>query len=485
MGEAVRDVARWGEWHSLNPFRMISADSSRDPSPGERPETRELSALLVLALPLAAANLGQVLIGFVDVAVLGRMGPLALGAGGLGNSLYFTFAVFGMGLMLGLDPLLSQAAGAGDVRRSRRWLWQGLWLALAVAIPLATVAHASGGLLERAGIAERSAVLTREYLFARLPGLLPYLLFVGARSYLQAKGSTKPILVGVVLANLFNLPASWILAMGDSGLDALGLSPVGFEGLGVAGTAWASSVSTAIQLLVLARAVRDSSSGTMVPQPPEVRLMWKALRLGAPIGAAMLAEYGVFALVNVLMGNLDAMALAGHQVALAFAGTTFVIPVGIGAAAAVRVGRAVGRGDASGTRRAGVVGIAAGGGFMLAAALVFWTVPAELAVVVTDNPHVVVTAVPLLLIAALFQLSDGVQAVAAGALRGAGDTQWPLWLNLAGHYLIGLPVGVALAFGFGCGAAGLWWGLSVGLTTVAVGLTARFWRLSARPVARV
>jgi MATE family multidrug resistance protein len=162
-----------------------------------------------------------------------------------------------------------------------------------------------------------------------------------------------------------------------------------------------------------------------------------------------------------------------------------MIPVGIGAAASVRVGRAVGRTDVPGTRLAGIVAIASGGAFMALAALVFLVAPAPLAGIITNEPAVIEAVVPLLFVAAVFQLSDGVQAVAAGALRGAGDTRFALLANLGGHYLIGLPVGVLLAFQLGLGARGLWWGLSVGLTVVAVGLTLRFLRLSAGAIARV
>ena len=199
----------------------------------------------------------------------------------------------------------------------------------------------------------------------------------------------------------------------------------------------------------------------------------------------MVAEFGVFSLVNVLMGNIDERALAGHQVAITLASATFMVPVGIGAAASVRVGRAIGRGDGPGTRLAGLVSLASGMGFMAVSALAFLLVPRQLAGVITDKADVISAAVPLLFVAAVFQLSDGAQAVAAGALRGAGDTRFPLLANLAGHYLIGLPLGVLLAFHFGMGARGLWWGLSAGLTGVALALGSRFLRISSRHVLRV
>lgn len=453
--------------------------------PESPPRTDELRALMRLAVPLAAANLGQVLIGAVDTAVVGRLGEIELGAAGLGNSVFFVVTVVGMGIMLGLDPLVAQAIGAGEPTEARRMLWQGGYLALLLGGPLALAVAGLGMLLERFGIAAVTAGPTRAYLFARLFGLTPFLLFVACRSYLQAVSITRPVVVSVVVANVLNLPLSWALVFGDAGLARLGLPALGVPALGVAGAAWASTACTVAQMLVLMLAVRSVRLPAARTFMPSLRLMKKTLVLGAPISLTMAAEFGVFSLVNVLMGNIDARALAGHQVAMTLASATFMVPVGIGAAASVRVGHAIGRGDGPGTRRAGVTGLLAGMAFMSLAALSFLLVPRQLAGIITDQPDVIAAAVPLLFIAAVFQLSDGAQAVLAGALRGAGDTRFPLFANLGGHYLIGLPIGVFLAFYCGLGARGLWWGLSAGLTGVAVALALRFLRVSSRRVLRV
>jgi multidrug resistance protein, MATE family len=438
----------------------------------------ELSALLRLAVPLALANFGQTLIGAVDTAVVGRLGELELGATGLGNSVFFTAAVLGLGLMLGLDPLVAQALGAGERGRARRALWQGVWLAVAIGVPLTLVTIVAGSMLERFGIGAPSAEQTRLYLAARAPSLIPFLLFVAARSYLQAAGITRPMVVAVVLANLVNLPLSWILVFGSA--------PLGLPALGVAGAAWASSACTVIQLAVLAAAVRAIPlENAAAERRPDPELLKKSLAVGTPIGLCLLAEFGIFSLVNVLMGSLGTRALAAHQVAITIASATFMVPVGIGAAAAVRVGRAVGKADAAGARLAGFLSIGVGAAFMLLAAAAFLLAPRLLAGVVTTEVAVIEAVVPLLMVAAVFQLSDGVQAVAAGALRGAGDTRFALLATLAGHYLVGLPIGVLLAFWLELGAVGLWWGLVAGLTAVALALGIRFARLSARPIARV
>ncbi|MCZ7685465.1 MAG: MATE family efflux transporter [Sandaracinaceae bacterium] len=212
--------------------------------------------------------------------------------------------------------------------------------------------------------------------------------------------------------------------------------------------------------------------------------MARTLALGTPIGLTLFAEVASFAIVAVLMGNLGTRALSSHNVAIMLISTTFQLALALGAAGAVRVGHAVGREDVAGARRAGFTAIGAGALGMMAGAVAFLAAPRLLARILTDEPAVIEAAVPLLAVAAAFQISDGVQAVAAGALRGAGDTLVPLLANLAGHYAIGIPVGAALAFGAGWGAVGLWWGLSAGLTAVALLLFVRFALLSRRPIRR-
>ncbi len=444
---------------------------------------RELEQLGRLAFPLIIANLGQVLLGVVDTAVVGRLGAASLGAGGLGSTLFFTVAVLGTGMLLGFEPLLAQALGADEGRRARSLLGRSMRIALGLAAVLVGIGIGVGWGLEPLGIASDTARLTRAYLYVRLLGLAPYLLFVVARSYLQARIEIQPVLTAVMVANLVNLPASWLLALGDGGLVRVGLGAIGLPAFGVGGAAAASVVATVVQLCVLWRTIARGRPQPSFPLPR--RVTWRAVGLGVPIALTLLAEYGVFTVVNLAMGNLDADAFAAHQVAITFAAATFTISLGVGAAAAVRVGRAVGAGDRAGTRFAGGLAILAGAALMVAPALLFWTIPAELARVVTDRPDVVRATAPLLWVAAFFQLSDGVQAVAAGALRGAGDTRFALLANLVGHYVVGLPLGLLLAFGLEWGAVGLWWGLTAGLTSVAAALVLRFVRLSRGPIARV
>lgn len=424
---------------------------------------RELTALGRLAGPILITQLGGMLLGLVDTAVVGRVSESALGAVGLGSSIYFTISVLGFGWMLALDPLIAQAVGAGEPNRARRLFWQGIWVALAGTLPLSVLVVVVGTQSSHLGIPPDVAAQVGPYLMARAIGILPFLLLAASRSFLQAHEVTRPLVVGVIVANAVNLPLSWALVFGELGLPRLGA-----EGAG-----WASTVATVLQLLVAVVWVRRLWSGPAWFRPAAVEVR-KVLRLGTPIGLQLVAEVGSFAVVSFLMGNLGTLALGAHSVTLTCISVSFQTAVALGSAASVRVGHAVGRGDSRGARRSGFVALGVGACTMLIGAALFVTVPRSLARLLTDEVAVIEATVPLFAIASCFQITDGLQAVAAGALRGAGDTRWPLLANLFGHYAVGVPLGAGLAFGLGWGASGLWWGLSAGLTAVAIGLMARF-----------
>jgi MATE family multidrug resistance protein len=403
---------------------------------------------------------------------------------GLGNGLYFTVAIVGLGLMLGIDPLMSQALGAGEAGRARSMLWQGVWIACAVALPLTLVIVALTAALAPLGIAEETARETAAYVHARVPGLLPFLVMVGARSYLSAHSMTVPMVAGVVIANVVNLPVSYSLVFGDEGLVALDLPALGIPALGVAGAGWTSTMCTILQAAIVLTAVRFVDERASFSRRLDLALVRRAVRVGGPVAGTLLAEVGVFALTGFLAGLLGSRPLAAHNIALTLASTTFQVPLAIGAAAAVRVGHGVGRHDVTGTRRAGFVAIVSGGAFMIAAGLAFVAAPAALASIITDDLGVIGAAVPLLVVAAAFQLVDGLQAVGAGALRGAGDTRYAFAANVVGHYTIGLPIALLLAWPLGLGVPGLWWGLCAGLTSVAAALVLRFHRISHEVIER-
>lgn len=422
----------------------------------------ELKGLWRLALPLALAQMGQALMGLVDTAVLGRLSAEAQAAAGLGNSLTFTLSYFGMGVMLALDPLVAQAVGAKQLGRARRWMWQGVWLAAAVSVPIMLGVAVVPFLLEPFGVTRALASGAAAYMWWRVPGVPLLMLFIGTRSYLQGVGRPAATFWAMVLANVANVALDVVLVFG--------WGP--FPALGVVGAAIATTICTGLQLAVLVFALGPAPEGTH--RQPERAELKAAAALGLPIGLHFLAESGLFSLSGVLAGRLGAVAVAAHQVVLTTASVTFCVAVGIGSAAATRVGWGVGVKDLPAARRAGMTAFASAVVFMCFASLGFLTFPRLLGGLLSTDAGVIDVVVSLFLVAAVFQVSDGVQAVGAGALRGVGDTQFTLWANLVGHWLIGLPVAVLLGVKGSLGVVGLWWGLSAGLTAVAVALFARF-----------
>src|SRR5258705_2102529 len=421
-----------------------------------------------LAAPIAITQAGYALMGLTDTAVVGRLGAGPLGAVGLANGLFFALAVIGLGVMLGLDPLFAQALGARDRSRVRELIWQGLWLSVLVTLALAFPIAALPLILDPAGIAPEVARDARLFLWLRLPGLWPMLAFAALRSYLQSSEHIRPLVVSTVAANLANLALDVVLVFGKLGLPALGAP----------GSGLATSLCAFLQLAMIVPAAHPGPR-----RPPRRADLRKALGVGIPVGLQMGAEVGVFAVVGVLAGRLGVQSLAAHQVAISLASFTFCAAVGVGMAGTVRVGLAIGARDTPAARRAGLTAFLAGAGLMSIAALCFWLVPGALAGMLSDQPEVVAAAVPLLVVCAFFQLSDGIQGVGAGVLRGAGDTGFTFVANLVGHYAVGLPIAILLGLELGQGVIGLWWGLCAGLTAVALALLTRFLRLSSREIA--
>jgi MATE family multidrug resistance protein len=446
---------------------------------------RELYQLFRLATPLAAAQAGTQLMGLVDVAVLGRLGARELGGAGLANAIFFAVSIFGMGVVMGVDPLISQAVGAGDRVRARRVMWQGIWLALIVAGLLTAVLLAAASAIPRIGASPELVEPARIYLLVRATSLVPFLLFFVVRSYLQAHGLTRPLLISMVAANAFNLVADILLVFGGTILPdwagPLRLIPA----LGVAGAAIATVACTVLQLAIVASAVRAVDVGEKPDHRWETAGVARAARVGLPLGLQMGAEVGIFALVGLLASRLGTMHLAAHQLVLGLASFTFTVAVGVAAAGSVRVGIAIGSGDPAGTRIAGRMAFVGGTIVMGISAVAFALFPEPIARLVTDEQNIIRTALPLMLVAAVFQLSDGIQAVGAGVLRGAADTKFAFYANILGHWVVGLPVALLLGFRMKMGIVGLWWGLCAGLTVVALLLFIRFERLSRRPIATV
>lgn len=450
-------------------------------SPSVKPVRTELRELTRLALPIAIAQAGQALMGLVDTLVVGRAGTSALAAVGLGNGLFFAVSGFGMGLMMGFDPLLSQAMGARQYSRARALLWQGGWMSLFAGLGLCVLMLASPALLPLAGIGEAEVAGARDYLLWRAPSMPLMLAFLTMRSYLQSTAFTRPLVVATVAANILNLGADILLVFGGEVLPA-SFGPLrAVPAMGVAGSALATTLCTALQLGIVLMAVRSRPlEGAARPvRTPVWTDLAQAARLGIPIGLHISAEIGVFALAGVLAAGLGPASVGAHQIAISFASVTFTVAMGIGNAGSVRVGWAVGAHNTPQARLSGFMAFAGGAGFMALGALVFALFPKALAELAGAPEDVLPLVVPLLMVSAVFQVFDGVQGVGAGVLRGAGDTRFTFVANMVGHYAIGLPLTLLLGFGLGLGVVGIWWGLCAGLIAVAVALLWRFHRLSA------
>ncbi len=295
--------------------------------------------------------------------------------------------------------------------------------------------------------------------------MVPFLLSVALRSYLAARNVTRPLIIAVVLGNLANVVLDYFLIFG---VDALGLPPLGVIGAALA------TISVQIVIVVVyvvaARAVDHDE-----PRPVSTRAdLVEILRYGLPVGGQLFAEVGIFGVATMLAANLGTVPAAAHTIALTVSSFTFSAAVGVGSATAVRVGHAIGAGDLALARHRGKIGLVLGVGVKASFAAVFVAIPSQIVEVFSSDAGVLTVAAPLFFVAALFQLSDGAQAIAAGALRGLGDTRATLIGNLIGHYGIGLGISLVCAYGFGLGVVGLWIGLSVGLTVTGLYLIARF-----------
>ena len=422
--------------------------------------------MLRLAVPVVTVQVGMMAMGVVDTIMVGHVSAQALAAVALGNLYFFSLAVFGMGTLMVLDPVVAQAVGARDQPAIARAVQRGCMMAVLLAIPTSILLTLATPLFELARQPAEVIPLAAQYSVLTAPGVLPFLLFIVFRQSLQALGRTAPIVGAILVANLANALLNWALIFGHFGLPALG----------VAGSAWATSVSRGLLVLGLWLGASRQLRPMLYPirvESWQLGPLRRMFRLGAPIGAQNVLEFGAFALVALMMGWIGTREMAGHQIAINLAALTFMVPLGVGDAASVLVGRAVGRGDPLGTRAAARAAFACGAAFMSLTGAMFLTMPGALARLYTRDPAVIAVAVILIRIAGVFQIFDGLQVVGAGILRGLGDTRAPMLICLLGYWLLGIPVSAYLAFSAGLGPAGLWWGLVLGLGVVAFLLLAR------------
>jgi MATE family multidrug resistance protein len=420
-----------------------------------------------LALPLVLTELGWMSMGIVDTIMVGRLpdSAVAIGATGLGQSLYHSLAIFGGGLLLGLDTLVSQAYGREDLGDARQSLVNGLFLALAMAPLFMLGISFWPGWMQSFGIGPDLVEPMRPFLSVLNWGTLPLLAYFALRRYLQAVNVATPIMLAVVSANIINAVGDWILIYGH----------LGFPAMGITGSGWSTCAARVYMALFLGitlwrvESKRPSASRWRAARVDLDRI-WTLLKLGAPAATQILCEIGAFSAATALAAKLGPVPLAGHEIALNCAALTFMVPLGISSAAAVRVGHQLGRNDSAGARRAGWSAILLGLAFMTCSGLLFVSLPRLIARLFSPDPVVIEMGARLLLVAAAFQLFDGLQTVATGALRGAANTKTPMIANFVAYWLIGLPAGYVLCFRMQWGALGIWIGLCAGLMLIGSSL---------------
>ncbi len=426
--------------------------------------------MLHLAVPVVLAELGWMSMTTVDTIMIGGLGPAAIGAIGVGSSVYYSLAIFGMGLLLGLDTLVSQSHGAGDKPDTHHSLAQGVYSAIFIAIPLTVAFYFMPPVFDLLGINPAVTVLAGPFLRTLSYGTLPLLLYGAFRRYLQGIGHVRPVMFALVSANLVNWLFNWLLIYGHWTLPKLGVVGSALS------TCLARVYMAGILLLSIWWFERGNEKGIRgILRKPDPERLLRLMGLGLPAATQILMEIGAFGAAAVLAGRLTPVALAAHNIALNCAAISFMVPLGISSAAAVAVGQAIGRGDPVHARRSGYIAIALACAFMSCSAIVFLAIPLPILRVYTDNLSVLQTGASLLAIAAAFQLFDGIQTVATGALRGVGNTRTPMIVNFAGYWLFGLPIGYFLCFHSHYGVMGLWWGLTLALIVISVVLLAA-WR---------
>lgn len=423
---------------------------------------RELAALAKLAIPVVLSELGWMAQGVVDTIMVGRLGPAAIGAVAVGNAVFYTPSLFGIGLLLGLDTVVSHAYGRKDYDDCHRWLAQGIYLALGIS-PILMILIGIGSFgFARFGITPEVATPAAAYLRVLLWSLLPLLIYAAARRYLQGVGQVRVITLTYIGANLINWGGNWALIYGH----------LGFPAMGVRG----SALSTVFARILMAASMMgfawryERKRGHPLFRHwagPQLERIQQLIRLGLPAAVQITLEVGAWNVATLSAGFLTPIALATHQIALNYASLTYMVPLGISAAAAVSVGHALGAGDKARARRAGWLAAGLGSAFMMLAGVAFFVAPRPLIELFTHDPQVLAVGPSLLWIAAAFQIFDGVQTVCTGALRGLGETRAPMIANFVGYWILGLPLGLILCFVLKWGIYGMWIGLTLALVVIS------------------
>lgn len=437
----------------------------------------ELRACLHLAIPLASAQLAQAANGFVDTVMMGSLGSETLAAGGLGATTFIFILIVSTGLVSAVSPIVAEAHGRHDDREVQHATVQGLWLVIILTAPITALLWNALPLLNLLGQEETTSRLAAEYLRAIAPGYFPALVFVVLRCFVSALSKPRSVMVIMVAGVVLNAIANYGFIYGRLGLPTLGLA-----GVGLASTVSYWAMGLALSLYILLKEPFKDYRIWQCAHRFRSKPFEEILRIGLPIGMLAIFESGLFGTTTVLAGQLGSTTLAAHHIALQTAAINFMVPFGISQATTVRVGQLMGQCDARSARLAGYVGIASGSVFMSLMAVVMITLPMPIISLYIDlsdpqNQDVIQVAIALLSVGAMFQLVDGIQVIAAGALRGLKDTRVPMFIGILSYWGIGFTGGYTTAFVLGLGGVGLWLGLALGLLAAAIALTWRFCHL--------
>jgi len=429
----------------------------------------EMSRTLRLAAPLVGGQLAGVGMNFVDTVMAGRLGSVTLGAVAVGSSAWSAIFLFITGVLMIVQASVAHLQGAGRRREMANYVMQASWVALGLAAGSIVLLRNYGPVLTFLEVQPELVGDALGYLGMLTWGIPGLTLYLVLRFLSEGVGDTRPTLVIGLLGLAVNIPANALLMFGGLGIPAMGARGCA---LATAIVWWCQLIAMALYLARV-RSHRELNllGGAKRPSWTAIRSM---LRLGLPIGGSIFLEASMFSVAALLVGSIGTLEMAGHQVALNFAALTFMIPLGIAMATTVRVGHADGRNDPAGVLRASGVGLSLTMISQVISATLMITIPATIAAIYSSEAAVVAIAVELLGFAALFQLSDGVQVSASGALRGLRDTKIPMFLTLVAYWGVGIPLGYWLAIPRGFGPSGLWLGMTAGLTVAGVLLGARF-----------
>lgn len=426
-----------------------------------------------LAFPVMLSQLGQVSVGVADSMMVGRLGALPLAAASLGNSIFFVILMFGMGVSMGITPLVSVAEGKGKNKRITNLFQHGFWINIVTSLLLTTIVLILAQGLPFLNQPEEVIQMTVPYLLVITASLFPFMIFQTFKQFAEGLSQTKQAMYITIFCNLVNVFLNWVLIFGELGAPEMGLM----------GAGWATLISRILMPFMMGWYVMKARryqifNLSILIKKWSMPMLSRILNVGIPTGFQYIFEVSAFSTAAIMMGWLGVNALAGHQIALNLASISYMMVAGLSTAGMIRVSNQIGKGNLKAMKEAGMVVYAMGMLFMFSTGMIFIAFRNFLPTLYIDDPAVISLSSSLLIIAGLFQLSDGAQVIGLGVLRGMEDVKVPTFVTLLAYWVLGLPLGYLLAFEFGFAEKGIWYGLLIGLSVTALLLYYRFRKLS-------